>query len=83
MSKVMVNERTTTDYVTFLACTDDDSAIAYLNKWDVIDDYTNEKKEVLRTQGRQFSFTFGDYVVKTLVGSVTPALDRLVNALIR
>jgi hypothetical protein len=81
---VMVNQRTTTDFVTFLACTDDDDAIGYLNRWDVemprvdvIDDYPNEKKEVQWAQGRGFSFTFGDYVVKTLMGSVTPSLDRL------
>lgn len=84
LRSVMMRERTTRDFVTFLACTDDDWAIEYLNNWDVemprvdvIDDYASEKKEVLRAQGRQFSFTFGDYVVKTLVGSIVPALDRL------
>lgn len=81
---VLVSKRDEVDYVTFLACTDDDSAIGYLNRWDVeiprvdvIDDYQNEKKEVLRAQGRNFSFTFGEYVVKTLLGSVIPQLDRL------
>jgi len=81
---VLMCQRKRNDYVTFLACTDDDDAIAYLNRWDreiprvdVIDDYPNEKKEVLRAQGRHFSFTFGEYVVKTLMGAVIPALDRL------
>lgn len=81
---VLMCQRKRNDYVSFLACTDDDSAIGYLNRWDVeiprvdvIDDYPNEKKEVQRAQGRNFSFTFGEYVVKTLMGSVIPALDRL------
>jgi len=82
--QVLQQERRATDYVTFLACTDDDAAIEYLNRWDVllprldvVDDYQNEKREVLRAQGHHFSFTFGEYVVKILLGSVIPALDRL------
>lgn len=81
---VLTCERKYNDYVSFLACTDDDDAVDYLNHWDrviprvdVMDDYHNEKKEVLRAQGRHFSFTFGEYVVKTLMGAVIPALDRL------
>lgn len=81
---VLMCQRSRNDYTTFLACTDDDDAIGYLNLWDreiprvdVIDDYPNEKKEVQRAQGRQFSFSFGEYVVKTLMGSVIPALDKL------
>ena len=84
LKDVLRHERKTTDYVTFLACTDDDDAIGYLNRWDVelprvdvIDDYPSEKKEIQRAQGRHFSFTFGEYVAKTLMGSVTPSLDRL------
>jgi len=42
-----------------------------------MDDYLNEKNEVLAAQGRSFSFIFGDYVVKTLMGSVVPELDKL------
>lgn len=81
---VLMCQRKRNDFVTFLACTDDDDAIGYLNRWDVeiprldvIDDYPNEKREVQRAQGRHFSFTFGEYVVKTLMGAVIPSLDRL------
>ncbi len=84
LRRVLLSGRRQNDYVSFLACTDDDAAIGYLNRWDVeiprvdvMDDYLNEKKEVLRAQGRQFSFTFGEYVVKTLLGAVVPALDKL------
>jgi hypothetical protein len=84
---LLARERRYNDYVTILACTDDDSSIEYLNRWDVllprldvVDDYENEKKEVLWAQGRQFRFSFGDYVVKILLGSVVPQLDRLDEA---
>ncbi|CAF0762515.1 unnamed protein product [Didymodactylos carnosus] len=70
--------------VTFIACTDDDECIGYLNKWDknieyvdVVDDYRNEKKEIQNVQGRDFPFSFGDYVVKILMGSVDPWFDDL------
>ncbi len=84
LRQVLLKERAHNDYVTFLACTDDDDAIGYLNRWDkqiprldVVDDYANEKKEVQYAQGRHFAFTPGDYVVKILLGSVVPALDKL------
>jgi hypothetical protein len=41
--------------------------MSYLNDWDrtipnldVVDDYKNEKKEILACQGKSFPFTFGD-----------------------
>ena len=84
LKNVLDKDRSPSDYVTFLACTDDDDAICYLNKWDkqmvhvdVIDDYYNEKREVLRAQGKNFSFTYGDYVVKTMLGAVISQLDKL------
>ena len=45
-------------HVQFVACTDDDSTVAYLNEWDnkipnvdVVDDYHSERAEVLKAQG--------------------------------
>ena len=71
-------------FTTIVACTDDDSSVGYLNKWDrtlnnidVVDDYRSEKDEVLKARGKGFSFTFGDYVVKSLIGSIDPELDNL------
>jgi hypothetical protein len=70
--------------VTFVACTDDNSSVAYLNAWDrkmrhvdVVDDYHSERTEIQAKRGIQFVFTFGNYVVKTLVGSVDPEFDSL------
>lgn len=87
LKQVLLYERRPTDYVNFLACTADDDAIGYLNEWDnaiarvdVSDDYQSERREVLRAQGSQFRFSYGDYVVKALMGSVVPELDRLDEA---
>lgn len=71
-------------YITFIACTDDLQLVGYLNKFDkkipnvdVLDDYRSERAEVLAVQGRNFPFSYGDYVVKILMGSVDPWFDHL------
>ena len=71
-------------HVTFLACTNDLSSVAYLNQFDrkiphvdVLDDYQSERAEVLAVQGKKFPFTYGDYVAKLLMGSVDQWFDRL------
>ena len=64
-------------FVNIVTCTDDDDSVHYLNKWDrtiknldVIDDYKSEKDEVKKAKGQRYHFSFGDYVVKALVGSL-------------
>ena len=71
-------------FVTFIACTDDLKSVAYLNQFDkkipfidVLDDYYSERAEVLAVQGKNFPFSYGDYVVKVLVGSVDQWFDNL------
>jgi hypothetical protein len=44
---------------------------------DIIDDYRSERIEIKRARGQGFSFTFGDYVVKSLIGSIDPEFDNL------
>jgi len=44
---------------------------------DVTDDFVTERAEILRSQGRGFPFSFGDYVVKALLGPVDPVFDAL------
>jgi len=34
-----------------------------------VDDYRSERSETLNAQGPKFSFSFGDYVAKALVGN--------------
>jgi len=56
---VLVSERNTARvHVQFVACTDDNSTVEYLNEWDkkipnvdVVDDYHSEKAEILKAQG--------------------------------
>jgi hypothetical protein len=80
----LMYDRQSYDYVNIIACTDDDATMSYLNNWDdtlprldVIDDYGSEYKEVKRVQGRNFPFSYGDYVVKSMLGSVDPWFDHL------
>ena len=71
-------------YVTIVACTDDDNSISYLDEWDneiknldVIDDFRSERDQIIKARGYSFKFTFGDYVAKSLLGSIDPELDEL------
>lgn len=85
LEQLLRNERNpNTTYITFLACTDDDSSVSYLSQWDrtmmnldVVDDYKTEREEVRRNKGSNFPFSFGDYVVKALLGAVDPQMDSL------
>jgi len=70
--------------VTIIACTDDNECIGYLNDWDkkipnldVADDYRSEREEIHKVQGKNFPFSFGDYVVKVLMGAVDDWFDTL------
>jgi hypothetical protein len=83
---ILANERVPADrvYTTIVACTDEDRTMDYLNGWDqqikrldIVDDYQSEKVEVLKKQGQDFPFSFGDYVVKTLLGSIDQHIDKL------
>ena len=39
--------------------------------------FISERLEVLRARGSNFRFTYGDYVVKILLGSVDKKIDNL------
>jgi len=71
-------------YVTFIACTNDLQSVGYLNEFDkkipyvdVLDDYQSERAEILAVQGKNFPFSYGDYVVKILMGSIDRWFDDL------
>ena len=79
LEAVLQNERTPQTYVTFLACTVDLDSVNYLSNLDklmlnldVIDDYRSVRAEIQRTRGGNFPFSFGDYIVKSLLGSIDP-----------
>jgi hypothetical protein len=59
LERVLRHERKTPEriLITFCACTDDDQAVGYLNKWDetipfvdVCDDYRSEREEIWRVR---------------------------------
>lgn len=77
-------------YVTFIACTNDLRSVGFLNQFDkkvpyvdVLDDYQSERAEILAVQGKNFPFSYGDYVVKILMGSIDPWFDQLDEKKIR
>ena len=71
-------------FISFLACSDSENDIAYLNKLDkkeknidTLDDYLSEKKEVIAAQGKNFSYSLGDHTARLLLGPLCPQLDSL------
>ncbi|KAJ3069902.1 hypothetical protein HDU98_007052 [Podochytrium sp. JEL0797] len=86
LKNVLMYERGAPGHVliAFLACTDDDAEIAYLEHWDrelrdldVIDDYYTERRQIIAMQGPQFAFSRGDWVCKMLLGCVDSEIDAL------
>ena len=58
-----------------------------MNRWDVkipnldvTDDYTSEKDQIKKIKGKKYRFSFGDYVVKSMVGSIDAKLDQMDEA---
>jgi len=41
------------------------------------DDYRSEKAQVIQKNGKDFSFTVGSYIVKSMIGSIDPDLDEI------
>ena len=71
--------------ITVRACTNDDQAVGYLNKLDndpklfidVVDDFSSESNEIRNAQGHSFLFSYGDYILKTLMASFDPWMDKI------
>lgn len=66
--------------VNFLVCTDNDKEVAYLDVLDrkaicvdVTDDYRTESKQIKKG----LRFTYGDYIVKAIVGGACPKFDLM------
>jgi hypothetical protein len=67
-----------------MACTDSEAEVGWLNHLDdtvpyldVVDDFASERQQVLQTQGRDFPFSMGDYLVKTLCGPISNVYDSV------
>jgi DNA-directed RNA polymerase subunit N (RpoN/RPB10) len=71
-------------FVTILACTNEKHVLQWLNgldnsvpNLDVVDDYQTEKKKVKKQKGSSYPFTLGDYLAKSLLGSINKNYDDL------
>jgi hypothetical protein len=80
----MIKRRDKNVHISIIGCTDDDSTMKYLDKLDkrdktldVTDDYKSELAQIRKAKGKNFRFTFGDYVAKMLLGGVDPTMDNL------
>jgi len=69
--------------ISFLACTNDERAVKYLqvidemfDKIDVVDDYESEYNDIIKHRGTNYKFSYGDYIVKMLIGSLDREEDR-------
>jgi len=89
-TKTLKNRNSNKFYISFLACSDQESDVGYLNKLDkqiknidTLDDYNSELQEVKNAQGKKFSYTFGDHIVRLLLGPICPELDKLDEKKIR
>ena len=56
----------------------------YLNNWDkqiprldVVDDFRNERAQIVRAQGTQFRFSYGDYIYILLLFSLKPYIKYI------
>ena len=77
-------------FYSIILCTDDEEIEKsyrtleynpYMNRGiqgvDVTEDYRGESRDVRRARGRAYRFTFGDYIVKTIVGAYDPAIHLI------
>ena len=72
-------------YITFIMCTDEDHIVESYDKYfdkkipnvDVLDDYKSEARQIMKVQGNKYRFTYGDYIVKVMLGSIDNKIDIL------
>jgi hypothetical protein len=71
-------------FITMVACTDDKNSISYMSEWDqnvknldIVDDYRTVKQQIMKSKGAKYQFSYGDYVVKTFVGSFDNEMDEI------
>ena len=72
------------NYISFLACSDNLDDIGYLNKLNnkkhnisVLNDYYFEYKKFIKVRGNNYKYSFGNHIVRLLLGPLIPKLDKL------
>lgn len=71
-------------YVSFLACSDNNADVGYLDTLDktipnvdTLDDYHSEKKQIQSVQGADFQYNLQDHIIRLLLGPIYPEFDQL------
>ena len=71
-------------YISFLACSDNNNEIGYLDRLDrqvpnvdTLDDYHSEKQQIQKIQGNDFHYNLQDHIVRLLLGPIYPEFDQL------
>jgi hypothetical protein len=82
--RLLKNRDHNNNRISILACTTSDSQMAWLDRVDreakhvdVIDDYLSERKQILDVQGKNFSYSHGDHIIKMLLGPIFQKYDDL------
>lgn len=67
-----------------LACTTNEKNMEWLDdidvnikNIDVIDDYLSERDQILKVQGKDFTYTHGDHILKMLLGPILEKYDEI------
>jgi hypothetical protein len=70
--------------ISMMICSDDEIVLSIYNEidrrydeFDLSDDFVEERRQIMRVQGRQFSFEYGDYICKILLAPICKQLDML------
>lgn len=70
--------------IAILVCTTSEKTMKWLNdvekkckRVDVIDDFATEKSEILKVQGKDFTYTIGDHILKMILGPIFQKFDDL------
>lgn len=89
-TKLLKNRNSKRNRITILTCTNDEYDTAFLNSLDdkiddldVTDDYITEKNIILKIQGSNFQYSYGDHIIKMLLGAVLNKYDDLNEKKIR
>ena len=76
--ELLENKNHSQAFISFLACTNNEAEIGYLNKMDrsipgidVIDDYRSEMEEVREKQGPDYIYSYGDHKARLLIGPIS------------
>ena len=78
-------------YVSVVLCTDEEEVDAIYRQFewnpacgnigikntDLTEDFRGEQRDVYRTRGSDYPFSFGDYVIKILVGALDPGIHLI------